>query len=258
MSNTNIIDSFRLNDRVALVTGASRGLGKAISQGLAEAGAAIIGVSTAKEKLLATQSLVEEKGRPFHAIGANLSDRAATDQMIEEALGIYARIDILINNAGIIRRSPASEFSDRDWDEVIETNLSSVFRICRAIGAAMLTRGYGRIINIASLLSFTGGITVPSYASSKAGIAVLTKSLANEWSNQGVTVNAIAPGYFATDNTAALRSNEERNRQILERIPSGRWGDPADLMGAAVFLASDAAQYVTGHTLAVDGGFLAR
>lgn len=253
-----ILEMFRLDDQVAVVTGASRGLGFAMAAALAEAGADIVGISTGLENLSGAQRAVTDQGRRFHGIACDLSDREVADSMVAEALDAFGAVNILVNNAGIIRRSPAREHGDEDWDAVIETNLSSVFRMCRAFGGKMLDKGYGRVINIASLLSFSGGITVPSYASSKAGVMVLTQSLANEWSSENVTVNAIAPGYFETDNTSAVRADETRYRQILERIPAGRWGQPMDLKGAVVFLASPASAYITGHTLAVDGGFLGR
>ena len=175
-----------------------------------------------------------------------------------DALKAFGRIDILVNNAGLIRRAPAVDYSDEDWDLLLEVNLSAPFRLCRRVGKLMIEQGGGRIVNISSLLAFQGGILVPAYAASKGGVAQFTKALANEWASKNVNVNAIAPGYIATNNTAALRADETRSRQILERIPAGRWGSPEDIAGAAVFLCSDAARYVTGHVLAVDGGWLAR
>jgi 2-deoxy-D-gluconate 3-dehydrogenase len=181
------------------------------------------------------------------------------ERLVREAIALLGGLDVVVNNAGTIRRAPAAETRDEDWDAVVEVNLSSVFRLCRAAGAYMLASGRGgRIVNIASLLSFQGGILVPAYAAAKGGLAQLTKALANEWAGKGVTVNAIAPGYMRTDNTAALRADPVRNRQILERIPAGRWGEPEDVVGAAVFLAAPASAYVTGHVLAVDGGWLGR
>jgi 2-deoxy-D-gluconate 3-dehydrogenase len=247
---------FSLAGRVALVTGASRGLGEAIAIGLAEAGADVVAHATSPPERTARE--VERQGRRAVALGANLVDRRAPDRLAHEAVAALGRVDILVNNAGTIRRQPAAEHDDEWWDEVIEVNLSSVFRLSRAIGAHMLERGAGRIINIASLLSFQGGITVPGYAAAKGGVAQLTKALANEWAGRGVNVNAIAPGYMATDNTAALRADPTRSRQILERIPAGRWGTPDDLVGAAVFLAAPASNYVNGHLLVVDGGWLGR
>jgi 2-deoxy-D-gluconate 3-dehydrogenase len=189
---------------------------------------------------------------------ADLSDRAATDRLVSEAIQVMGAIDILVNNAGIIRRAPAASYPDEDWDAVLEINLTSVFRLCRAVGAHMLERGRGKIINIASLLAFQGGITVPSYSAAKGGVAQLTKALANEWAGRGVNVNAIAPGYMRTENTRALVEDPARSRQILERIPAGRWGEPQDLCGVAVFLASRASDYVHGHVLVVDGGWMGR
>jgi 2-deoxy-D-gluconate 3-dehydrogenase len=247
---------FSLDGRVALVTGASRGLGRAIAEGLAEAGADLVVHATTPPA--DTVRAVEGLGRRAAALGGNLADRNAADRLADDAIGAFGRIDILVNNAGTIRRRPAAEHTDDWWDEVLEVNLTSVFRLSRAIGTHMLTRGSGKIVNIASLLSFQGGITVPGYAAAKGGVAQLTKALANEWAGRGVNVNAIAPGYMDTDNTAALRADPARARQILERIPAGRWGTPGDLAGAAIFLASRASDYVNGHVLTVDGGWLGR
>jgi 2-deoxy-D-gluconate 3-dehydrogenase len=247
---------FSLAGRVALVTGASRGLGAGMALGLAEAGADVVLHATTPP--VETAKAVEQLGRRAAPVAANLSDPAATAQLAADALKVYGRLDILINNAGIIRRQPADEHSDEFWDAVIEVNLSSVFRLSRAVGRHMLERGSGKIINVASLLSFQGGMTVPGYAAAKGGVAQLTKALANEWASRGVNVNAIAPGYMITENTAPLRADETRTGQISERIPAGRWGTPADLAGAAVFLASAASDYVNGHVLAVDGGWLGR
>jgi 2-deoxy-D-gluconate 3-dehydrogenase len=193
-----------------------------------------------------------------HCLAADLSSRAQADRLIGEAVAAMGAVDILVNNAGIIRRAPAVEHGDEDWDAVIEINLTAVFRLCRAAGAHMLPRGRGKIVNIASLLAFQGGINVPSYAAAKGGVAQITKALANEWAGRGVNVNAIAPGYMRTENTRPLFQNEERRQAILERIPAGRWGEPEDVCGAAVFLASAAADYVHGHVLVVDGGWMAR
>ena len=189
---------------------------------------------------------------------ANLQDRAASDRAIAEAIAAFGQLDILVNNAGTVRRAPAADHGDDDWDLVVEVNLTSVFRLARAAGRHFLAQGRGKIVNIASLLSFQGGITVPGYAAAKGGVAQLTKALANEWAGRGVNVNAIAPGYMVTDNTAALRADPTRYRQILERIPAGRWGDPYDLGGAVVFLSSAASDYVHGHVLTVDGGWMGR
>ena len=247
---------FSLQGKVALVTGASRGLGRGMAIGLAEAGADVVVHASAPPAGTARE--IEQQGRRAVAFGADLADRPSVDRLAQEAVAAFGRIDILVNNAGIIKRQPAVDHSDEFWDSVIEVNLSSMFRLSRAIGAQMLERGSGKIINIASLLSFQGGITVPGYAAAKGGVAQLTKALANEWAPRGINVNAIAPGYMATDNTAALRDDPVRSRQILERIPAARWGTPADLAGAVIFLASPSSDYVNGQVLAVDGGWLGR
>jgi len=248
---------FRLDGQRALVTGASKGIGAAIAVALAEAGADVAchGNSRAPDE---TAETVRALGRKALAVRGDLADRSAASSIVEATLAEFERIDILVNNAGTIRRAPAVDFSEADWDTVIDVNLRSVFRLCQLAGRGMLERGRGKIVNIASLLSFQGGITVPAYAASKGAVGQLTKALANEWAGRGVNVNAIAPGYIRTDNTAALVADATRNRQILERIPAGRWGDPADLTGAAVFLASPASNYVNGHLLVVDGGWLGR
>jgi 2-dehydro-3-deoxy-D-gluconate 5-dehydrogenase len=249
---------FDLTGRVALVTGASRGLGAGMAVALASAGADVaLHASTALPA--ATEKAIAREG--FHARGfvANLSDRTASDGLMSAVLASFGRLDILINNAGICPRKPAADHTDEMWDQVIELNLTSVFRLSRAAGRHMLERGEGgKIINVASLLSFQGGITVPSYAAAKGGVAQLTKSLSNEWAAHRINVNAIAPGYMKTDNTEALQADPTRSRQILERIPAGRWGEPADVAGAAVFLASRAAEYIHGHVLVVDGGWMGR
>jgi len=247
---------FDLTGRVAAVTGANTGIGRGIAIALAEAGAdvALVGRTPAEE----TAEEVRAAGRRAVIVDADLSTTAPIAEAVERTLAELGGLDILVNNAGIIRRSDALEFSEQDWDAVLDTNLKSVFFLCQAAARHMINKGYGKIINIASMLSFQGGIRVASYTASKSGIAGLTKLLANEWASKGINVNAIAPGYIATNNTAALQANETRNRQILERIPAGRWGKPSDLNGAAVFLASSASDYVHGHTLAVDGGWLAR
>jgi 2-deoxy-D-gluconate 3-dehydrogenase len=248
--------SFSLAGKAALVTGANTGIGQAIAVALAEAGAdvAVAGRSEPAETLAA----IAATGRNAVNIRADLSSIAPVDRVVAEALAGLGRIDILVNNAGIIRRDDLLEFTEEDWDAVIDTNLKTLFFLSQAAARTMAQRGSGKIINIASLLSFQGGVRVPSYAAAKSGVAGVTKAMANELAPRGVQVNAIAPGYIATNNTAALQADETRNRQILERIPTGRWGDPADIAGAAVFLASGAADYVTGHVLAVDGGWLAR
>ena len=247
---------FDLTGRVAVVTGANTGIGQGLAIALAQAGAdvALVGRTSADE----TAEKVRAAGRRAAIIGADLSSVAPVQEVVDRTLSELGRLDILVNNAGIIRRADALEFSEDDWDAVIDTNLKSVFFLCQAAARHMVSEGRGKIINIASMLSFQGGIRVPSYTASKSGVAGLTKLLANEWASKGINVNAIAPGYIATNNTAALQADEARNRQILERIPAARWGQPADLGGAAVFLASDASNYVQGHILAVDGGWLAR
>jgi len=242
---------------VALVTGASRGLGAAIAIALAEAGANVAchGNTRSPE---ATCTAVTNPGRQALAVNADLEEASAPEAIVSQVLGRFGQLDILVNNAGIIRRAPATDYSLDAWSMVLDVNLTALFRLCQLAGRRMLAQGWGKILNIASLLSFQGGIAVPAYAAAKGGVAQLTKALANEWAGKNVNVNAIAPGYMVTDNTAALRDDETRNRQILERIPAARWGDPADLCGAAVFLCSDASRYVHGHILAVDGGWLAR
>jgi 2-dehydro-3-deoxy-D-gluconate 5-dehydrogenase len=253
-----ILDRFQLNGKNALVTGSSKGLGAAIALAIAEAGANVaIHGRTSDPNDICGQ--VREKGRKSVFIRGDLSDANACSQLIDKAVEAFGSLDILVNNAGVIRRSPAGEFPQAEWDEVIAVNLTAVFRLCQLAGKLMLTNGAGgKIVNIASLLSFQGGILVPSYAAAKGGVAQLTKALANEWASKSINVNAIAPGYMATENTAALRNDPARSRQILERIPSGRWGEPCDVAGAAVFLCSPASNYVHGHVLVVDGGWLAR
>jgi 2-deoxy-D-gluconate 3-dehydrogenase len=252
-----ILDKFRLDGKVALVTGASAGLGAAVAVALAEAGAGVAchGNSRTPD---ATRELVERAGRRALGVRGDLSDREAPREIVGRVLEEFGRLDILINNAGTIRRSPAADYSEEDWASVIEVNLSSVFRLSQLAGRHMIERGSGKIVNVASLLSFQGGVTVPAYAASKGGVAQLTKALANEWASKGLNVNAIAPGYMRTDNTAALQADETRSRQILERIPAGRWGEAEDLAGAAVFLSSPASDYVNGHVLVVDGGWMGR
>jgi 2-deoxy-D-gluconate 3-dehydrogenase len=248
--------SFSLAGKTALVTGANTGIGQAIAVALAEAGAdiALVGRSNAEE----TVQLIEAKGRKAISINADLSSTEPLNRVVQEALQALGRIDILVNNAGIIRRDDLLDFSEADWDAVIDTNLKSLFFLSQAAARHMAERGSGKIVNIASLLTFQGGIRVPSYAAAKSGVGGVTKAMANELAIKGVQVNAIAPGYIATNNTAALQADETRNRQILERIPAGRWGRSEDIAGAAVFLASPASDYVTGHILTVDGGWLAR
>jgi 2-deoxy-D-gluconate 3-dehydrogenase len=247
---------FDLSGRVALVTGASRGLGQAIALGLARAGADIAAVGTAGCDDTVAQ--VQALGRRAVSLSADLSSIAPIAGLVEAAEQALGAINILVNNAGTIRRADAVDFSEADWDAVIDVNLKSAFFLAQACGRRMLEAGGGKIINIASMLSFQGGVRVPSYTASKSGLAGITRLLANEWGGRGVNVNAIAPGYMRTDNTTALREDAVRNRAILERIPAGRWGEPDDLSGAAVFLASAASDYVHGAILPVDGGWLAR
>jgi 2-deoxy-D-gluconate 3-dehydrogenase len=248
---------FRLDGKKALVTGAAAGIGAAIAEALAAAGADIAchGNRRAAD---ATGQRVRELGRRTLCLHGDLSDRATAEALVEQTLAGFGQIDILVNNAGTIHRAPAVDFGMEDWDRVMETNLSALFRLCQLAGRSMLQGRHGKIVNIASLLSFQGGITVPAYAASKGAVAQLTKALANEWAAQGVNVNAIAPGYIRTHNTRALREDPTRNAQILERIPAGRWGEPEDIAGAAVFLSSPASDYVHGHVLVVDGGWMGR
>lgn len=248
---------FDLTGTTAVVTGASRGIGQAMAVGLAEAGADIIGVSASIPLSGSeTGARIESLGRSFTAKQVDFSSRKAVQELGEELAAL--EIDILVNNAGTIKRAPAAEHSDEYWDEVLAVNLSSQFVLTREVGRSMLARGRGKVIFTASLLSFQGGINVPGYAASKSGIAGLTKALSNEWAGSGVCVNAIAPGYIATDNTQALQDDPDRSRSLLERIPAGRWGQASDLAGATIFLASAASDYVTGITLPVDGGWMAR
>ncbi len=253
-----ILDRFRLDGRVALVTGSTRGLGQAAAIGLAEAGAdvALLDRGDASE----TAARIRSLGRRAHLLRCDFAaaDPAALAAAVDEAVAELGAVDVLVNNAGTIRRAPAAEHPVADWDEVLAVNLDAVFHLSQAAGRHMLERGSGRIINVASMLSFQGGILVPGYAASKHAVAGLTKALANEWAASGVTVNAIAPGYMATDNTAPIRADVERERSILARIPAGRWGEAEDLQGAFVFLASEASAYVTGAIVPVDGGWLVR
>jgi 2-deoxy-D-gluconate 3-dehydrogenase len=253
-----ILDSFRHDGRVALVTGSSRGLGQGAAVALAEAGAdiALIDRGAPDETIAAVEAL----GRRVHSVRRDLGHAAPADltAAVDEVVAELGRIDILVNNAGTIRRAPAAEYTAEDWTDVLSVNLDAVFHLSQAAGRHMIAQGHGRIINVASMLSFQGGILVPAYTASKHAVAGLTKALANEWAASGVTVNSIAPGYMATDNTAALRADTEREASIVSRIPAGRWGTPADLQGAFVFLASDAAAYVTGAIVPVDGGWLVR
>jgi 2-deoxy-D-gluconate 3-dehydrogenase len=252
-----ILDSFSLKGKAALVTGSSRGLGAGIALALAEAGADVVLHGTASVPQVIQQQIAAAGVRTAIVTG-DVSDPAACKALVDEAIAAFGYLDILVNNAGTIRRSPAVEHPAEDWNAVLATNLSSVFHLTQTAGRHLLARGSGKVINMASLLTFQGGIFVPSYAAAKGGVGQLTKAFANEWAPKGVNVNAIAPGYMETDNTAALRNDPTRSRQILERIPAGRWGTPRDLAGAAVFLASSASDYLHGHTLLVDGGWMCR
>ncbi len=247
---------FSLEGKVALVTGANTGLGQGIALALAAAGADIAGAGIAAPD--ETAAKVRALGRRFLAIEANLITIEPVERVVRETVEGLGGLDILVNNAGLIRRADAVEFSEKDWDDVMNVNIKSAFFMSQAAGRHFIAQGSGKIINIASMLSFQGGIRVPSYTASKSGIAGITRLLANEWAGKGVCINAIAPGYMATDNTAQLRADEERNKAILDRIPAGRWGKPEDLGGAAVFLASSASDYVNGAIIPVDGGWLAR
>ncbi|RPF31552.1 SDR family NAD(P)-dependent oxidoreductase [Streptomyces sp. TLI_185] len=251
--------AFDLSGKLAVVTGARRGIGRAMARALAEAGADVIGVSASLEESgSAVEKDVHAAGRTFEAIRTDFADAEAVRALGADLAGRERPVDILVNNAGTIRRAPAAEHADEDWELVLQVNLNAQFTLTRAVGTTMVTRGQGKIIFTASLLSFQGGITVPGYTAAKHGIAGLTKALANEWAPHGVNVNAIAPGYIATDNTQALQDDPVRSRAILDRIPAGRWGDADDLAGATVFLASEAAAYVHGVVLPVDGGWLGR
>jgi len=254
----NMNDLFDLTGKVAVVTGASRGLGQGMAIGLAQAGASIVAVASTVGNAADTVAKIEALGGKAVALGCQQDDAEQVKKLVTDSIAAFGQVDILVNNAGTIRRAPAEEFSDEDWNAVMETNINGVFRLSRGIGKHMLERGNGKIINIASLLSFSGGITVPAYSASKGAVMQLTKALANEWAAKGLQINAIAPGYFATDNTTALRADVERNASISARIPAGRWGNPEDLAGAAVFLASKASDYVNGHIMLVDGGWMAR
>jgi 2-deoxy-D-gluconate 3-dehydrogenase len=252
-----ILQSFSLEGKNALVTGSGRGLGAGIAMALAEAGANV-GCHSLSPSAEQVCNDICKLGRKTFFMSGDVADPQFCDALIRRTIDEFESIDILVNNAGTIRRAPATEFPQEYWDEVIAVNLSSVFRLTQTAGRHMLNNGGGKVINIASLLSFQGGVFVPSYAAAKAGVAALTKSFANEWADKGINVNAIAPGYMATENTTALRADTDRSRQIVERIPAGRWGEPSDLAGAAVFLASRASDYVHGHVLVVDGGWMGR
>jgi 2-deoxy-D-gluconate 3-dehydrogenase len=254
-----VLDLFKLNGKIALVTGCKRGIGKAMAIALAEAGADIVGVSRTLEPAGSdVETEVRARRRKFRGFACDFSDRKAVYAFVAKVFAEFPDIDILVNNAGTILRKPAAEHPDEYWDTVLETNLNAQFVLSREVGKRMVERGSGKIVFTASLLSFQGGVTVPGYAAAKGGIAQLTKALANEWAPKGVQVNAIAPGYIATDNTTALRNDPVRGPAILARIPAGRWGEPSDFAGAVVFLASRASDYVSGTVLTVDGGWMAR
>jgi 2-deoxy-D-gluconate 3-dehydrogenase len=252
------LSAFCLQHKWALVTGASRGLGQAIAVGLAEAGATVICSSSSSNGCDETLAVIASKGAKAFSLAADLTSEDAVRHLAAEARVISGGINILVNNGGTIFRQPAVEYSMQEWRRVLQVNLDSAFLLCQQVGKDMIANKSGKIINIASMLSFSGGMTVPAYTASKHAIAGVTKALANEWAQFNIQVNAIAPGYFKTDNTAALQSNEVRNKEITQRIPAGYWGEPEDLQGSAVFLASKASNYVNGHILAVDGGWLAR
>lgn len=252
-----ILDNFSLAGKVAIVTGSSRGLGQGMALGLAEAGADIVAVDYLGSD--DTEVKVKALGRRFHQIQADLTKQDKLADIVEEAANIMGHVDILVNNAGIIRRDDAIDFSEKDWDDVMNINIKTVFFFSQAVAKQFMKQGTGgKIVNIASMLSFQGGIRVPSYTASKSGVMGITRLMANEWAKDNINVNAIAPGYMATDNTAPLRADEKRSKEILDRIPANRWGLPEDLSGPIVFLASSAADYINGYTVAVDGGWLAR
>jgi 2-deoxy-D-gluconate 3-dehydrogenase len=252
-----ILDKFRLDGKIALVTGSNRGIGRSYAIALAEAGADIIGVSTSSD-FSELESEIVSRGRGFKSYTSDFSNRESLYDFIKKVKSDFPRIDILVNNAGTILRKPILEHPDEYWDKVIEVNLTAQFILTREIGRDMVRRGYGKIVFVASLLSFQGGILVPGYSASKGGVKQLAMAFANEWASKGVNVNAIAPGYIATDNTKPLREDPVRAKSILDRIPAGRWGVPEDLMGAIVFLCSDASSYLHGSVITVDGGWLGR
>jgi 2-deoxy-D-gluconate 3-dehydrogenase len=256
--STFLTQKFGLAGKVALVTGSSQGLGRSMALALAQAGADVIINGRDAAKLGPVVAEVEKLGRRAVGIAADLGKREDVQRLIDQAIAWQGHLDILVNNAGLIKRTPAVDHSDADWDLVLGVNLDGVFTACRAAGKHMLARGSGKIINIASLLTFFGGITVPGYAASKGAVGQLTKALSNEWSSKGVNVNAIAPGYMRTDNTAALQADAVRSKEILSRIPANRWGEPGDMDGAIVFLASSASDYLSGIVMPVDGGWCGR
>ncbi|MCM3770830.1 SDR family oxidoreductase [Priestia aryabhattai] len=251
------VDLFSLDGKVAAITGATRGIGRSMAIALAEAGADIALLQRSKE-FLGVKEEIECLGRKCFIVNCDLENASEVSEAISSVVGHFGKLDILVNNAGIQRRSPAVDFAEEDWDAVINVNLKTVWLLCQQAGRQMLKQGSGKIINMASLLSYQGGITVPAYAAAKGGVAQLTKALSNEWAAKGVNVNGIVPGYIATDMNEALISDETRSRQIIERIPAGRWGQGDDFKGAVVFLASDASAYIHGHLLAIDGGWLGR
>jgi 2-deoxy-D-gluconate 3-dehydrogenase len=251
-----ILNSFNLDGKVAAVTGPTRGIGRAFALSLAEAGADIALLQRTENQDIKKQ--IENLGRRCEIISCDLEKSDEVRESIPSVVSQFGQIDILINNAGIQRRSPAVDFSEKDWDDVININLKTVWTLCQQAGRYMVEQKQGKIINVASLLSFQGGLTVPAYAAAKGGVGQLTKALANEWAKHNINVNAIAPGYIATDMNTALINDETRNRQILERIPAGRWGLPEDFKGSAVYLASEASNYINGHLLTVDGGWMGR
>jgi len=252
-----VLELFKLDGKVAAVTGATRGIGRSIALSLAEAGADIALLQRSPEQTDIKEE-IESLGRKCLIVPCDLEDIDQVKAAIPNVVSHFGKIDILVNNAGIQRRSPSVDFSEQDWDDVINVNLKTVWLLCQQAGRYMVPNGKGKIINMASLLSYQGGLTVPAYAAAKGGVAQLTKALSNEWAKHNVNVNAIVPGYIATDMNTALINDGTRNRQILERIPSGRWGNPEDFKGTVVYLASDASNYVHGHLLAVDGGWLGR
>ncbi|MDQ1147742.1 2-deoxy-D-gluconate 3-dehydrogenase [Bacillus sp. SORGH_AS 510] len=252
-----VLELFKLDGKVAAITGATRGIGRSIALSLAEAGADIALLQRSPEQSDVKEE-IEALGRKCLIVPCDLENVEQVKAAIPHVVSHFGKIDILVNNAGIQRRSPSVDFSEQDWDDVINVNLKTVWILCQQAGRYMVPNGKGKIINMASLLSFQGGLTVPAYAAAKGGVAQLTKALSNEWAKHNVNVNAIVPGYIATDMNTALINDETRNRQILERIPSGRWGNPEDFNGTVVYLASDASNYVHGHLLAVDGGWLGR
>ncbi|MEH7559129.1 SDR family oxidoreductase [Priestia megaterium] len=251
------VDLFSLDGKVAAITGATRGIGRSMAIALAEAGSDIALLQRSKE-FLGVKEEIERLGRKCFIVNCDLENASEVSEAISSVVAYFGKLDILVNNAGIQRRSPAVDFAEEDWDAVMNVNLKTVWLLCQQAGRQMLKQGSGKIINMASLLSYQGGITVPAYAAAKGGVAQLTKALSNEWAAKGVNVNGIVPGYIATDMNEALINDETRSRQIIERIPAGRWGQANDFKGAVVFLASDASAYIHGHLLAVDGGWLAR